>query len=157
MTDPQQGRTGEAAHRTVNTLTALGLVGLGGSLGSLARHLALAAMPTRDSAVAGAVGLAAVNISGALLLGAILALLAGRHSRLSLLLGTGLCGGFTTYSAFVVGTLELAELSPLIAGISAVAAVLTGVVATAFGVWIGERIRAVKSFGSKPSRRGGVA
>ena len=57
----------------------------------------------------------AVNVSGALLLGALLELLAllgpdqGLRRALRLGLGTGLLGGYTTYSSFAVQTVALGE------------------------------------------------
>lgn len=57
-----------------------------------------------------------VNVAGSFLLGAIVVLSANgqvfsRHQ--ALLLGTGLCGGFTTFSTFSVETLHLMELQRL--------------------------------------------
>ncbi|UIJ36237.1 CrcB family protein [Allobranchiibius sp. GilTou73] len=55
----------------------------------------------------------AINVSGAFLLGALVQLLAGRgpdHGRrrtVRLLLGTGMLGGFTTYSTFAEGAAQL--------------------------------------------------
>lgn len=43
-----------------------------------------------------------VNVSGSFLLGLLSALSLGEHALA--LLGTGLCGGFTTYSSFAVQT-----------------------------------------------------
>lgn len=47
-----------------------------------------------------------INLSGSLVLGGVAALLRDRASTGYLLLGTGLCGGYTTFSTF---SLEVAE------------------------------------------------
>lgn len=81
-----------------------------------------------------------VNLLGAFLLGALLQLLAlrgddsGVRRRVRLTAGTGLLGGFTTYSTFALGTVELARGGRL--GGAAAYAVLT-VVAGSLLAWAG--------------------
>lgn len=75
-------------------MTAL-LVALGAAVGAPLRYL-VGTRLDRDLPV----GTFLVNVSGSLLLG-ILSGLALSDSAMALL-GTGLCGGFTTYSAFAV-------------------------------------------------------
>ncbi len=88
------------------TVAAVLLVAAGGAAGSVARYLVGVA----------AAGLAAhfpwatlaVNVAGSFALGLVLgALPPGGPGRL--LLGTGFCGGFTTFSAFSAEALALAE------------------------------------------------
>lgn len=118
-------------------LRDVALVGGGGAVGTLARYLLGVGFPGSEHVV-----ILGINLSGALLLGLIVSLLAGRHPRLQLLLGTGLCGGFTTYSAFAVGVAELATAAlPWSALGLAIATVLGGVLATLIGVWIGGAVR----------------
>ncbi|WP_460869062.1 fluoride efflux transporter FluC [Rhodococcus aerolatus] len=81
----------------------VGLVALGGAVGSLARHGLSLALPTGGSGWP--TGTFAVNAVGAFLLGALLEALARRGEEgpraraLRLLAGTGFLGGFTTYSS----------------------------------------------------------
>ena len=77
-----------------------------------------------------------VNIAGSFLIG----LLAGYATRMlhpqnmRLLLATGLCGGFTTFSAFSTDNLRLLnEGKPGLAILYAGASVVLGVLATYFG------------------------
>lgn len=112
---------------------SLALVGLGGAAGTLARFFLGAALPW-----AGSVSTLAINVAGSLLLGILVAAFAGRAPRLQLLLGTGLCGGFTTYSALAVGVAELAHAGSAwwAAGLALGTLVAAGL-ATVAGLWIG--------------------
>lgn len=83
---------------------ALALVATGGAVGTLARY----AVSTHVTPVDGLpVGILAVNLLGAFLLGALTAAVASTRARL--LLGTGLMGGFTTYSAFALDAQALLD------------------------------------------------
>jgi CrcB protein len=79
----------------------------------------------------------AINVSGSLVLG-FLAALFRKHPDASVrlwyvLLGTGFCGGFTTFSTFSLETLELMqEGRPWVAA----GYVLGSVAAGVFGVWL---------------------
>lgn len=86
-----------------------------------------------------------VNISGSFAIGFLLARLgtlsanantSSKQRRQQLFLGTGLLGGFTTYSAFAF---EIATLGPVVPGVSLLYAALTivsGVVAALAGIWV---------------------
>lgn len=109
------------------------LVGLGGAAGTLARFLLGEALPW-----AGSVSTLAINTAGSLLLGFLVAALAGRAPDLQLLLGTGLCGGFTTYSALAVGVAELARAgSAWGAAALALGTLVAAGLATVAGLWLG--------------------
>ncbi len=116
---------------------AIGLVALGGGLGTLARFALGEAISANQHLV-----ILGINLVGAFALGAIVMLLAGKRPNLQLFLGTGICGGFTTYSAFAVGVGEL-----MLTGLGwaafglALATVLGGLLATLLGVWIGTTLR----------------
>lgn len=79
------------------------LVGLGGAIGSIARWGVAEAMPSGTGEVPWAT--IAVNLSGAFLLGALMA--ASLQTETLLFVGTGLLGGFTTMSTFGVETVSL--------------------------------------------------
>ena len=87
-----------------------GLVFLGGAVGTAARATVSAAAPPLGGVP---VAVLAVNVGGAFLLGLLLASLhrrgpdEGARRDLRLLLGTGVLGGFTTYSALAVDTAAL--------------------------------------------------
>ncbi|GAB3632122.1 fluoride efflux transporter CrcB [Microbacterium shaanxiense] len=117
------------------TLRRLLLVVLGGTLGT-AMRLAFA-LWTPD---AGGFPLATftVNILGALLIGVLAARLPG-GSDLRVFLGTGILGGFTTYSAFAVDTVQLWAQSPLLAALYAFLTLLLGVTAAAIGMRVARR------------------
>lgn len=89
-------------------MTALGLdpavlVGLGGALGAVLRHLVGVAL---DSDVF-PYGTLAVNVVGSGVLATIAALGAG--SPVALFVGVGACGAFTTFSGFAFETVRMWE------------------------------------------------
>ncbi|MBL3700217.1 fluoride efflux transporter FluC [Leucobacter luti] len=135
------GRAGAASGVS---LTTLGLVALGGAAGSLARYGVALAL---GDAGGWPLATLAVNLGGALMLGVVLERYAGGtdrspRGRARLLLGTGVLGGFTTYS-LVAG--QLAELllsgATLLALGYAAATLLGGLALSAVGVWLGRRWR----------------
>ncbi|MEO2135060.1 CrcB family protein [Microbacterium sp.] len=81
-----------------------------------------------------------INLLGSLLLGVIVGWFADRHPRARLFLGTGVMGGFTTYSAFAVQTLSTSSASPYIGIILVVVSLFGGVVAAVVGLAAGRRI-----------------
>jgi CrcB protein len=89
----------------VNVGTLL-LVGAAGALGTLLRHLVDTAVGSR---VPGAfpVGILAVNLSAALLLGLLAGLAA--PTTTTLVLGVGLLGGYSTFSTWMLDVHRLAE------------------------------------------------
>mgnify|MGYP002653821571 CR=1 FL=1 len=78
------------------------LVGLGGAVGSVARVLLSEAWGTEA-------GVLAVNLVGAFLLGVADAVWRGRRPLTLAFWGTGVLGGFTTFSAFSLDTMLLVE------------------------------------------------
>lgn len=86
---------------------ALGLVFAGGGLGTAAREGLALAFPPDDIPYA----IWAINVGGSLILGFLLGILAtgssGLHRGLRLAVGTGFCGGFTTYSSLAVAGADL--------------------------------------------------
>ena len=116
----------------------LGLVAAGGTVGTALRALLTTAVPQQQGHFP--VATFGINILGALLLGALLESLArrgpdeGRRRVVRLLVGTGVLGGFTTYSALVVdATLLLTRDTVREALLYALGTIILGAVAT----WVG--------------------
>ncbi|MGI3781651.1 MAG: fluoride efflux transporter CrcB [Janthinobacterium lividum] len=130
-------------HRQVRLL---GLVFLGGAVGTLARWGVGLAVPHVARLPLGTV---VVNLVGAFVLGALLEHLVrrgpdvGRRRVLRPTLGTGFCGGFTTYSALANDTDALLR-SGLVGHALAYAlgTVVLGLVASALGVVAARRLPA---------------
>ena len=64
----------------------------------------------------------------------------GRHPRARAFLGTGVLGGFTTYSAFAVQTVTASATSLWIAVGLVAASVSAGLLGAIVGLFIGRRI-----------------
>jgi CrcB protein len=79
------------------------IVGTGGAIGALLRHY----VSTRIETETVPLGTFTVNVLGSFVLG--LLTFVGMNSDLALLLGTGVCGSFTTFSSFSVETVRLWE------------------------------------------------
>lgn len=123
----------------LSPLAASALVASGGALGALARYQAgrlvsgLAGARAADAFPWATLG---VNLVGCLAMGVLFGWLArtGGNESLRLLLGVGLLGGFTTFSAFGLDMLLLAERgTPGLALAYAAISVLAGLAA----VWLG--------------------
>jgi CrcB protein len=119
----------------------LALVFAGGTVGTALREVLALTVPS----VAGvAVVIVGINIVGAFLLGLLLDTLTrlgpdeGRRRQLRLLLGTGLLGGFTTYSALATDTgLLLADERLGTALLYALGTVIVGALASWAGIAVG--------------------
>lgn len=82
----------------------------------------------------------AINVLGSLLLGVIVGVLDDRRPLLRLFLGTGMMGGFTTYSAFAVHVVTTSSAAPIV-GLGLIAlSVFGGVVAATAGLMAGRRL-----------------
>jgi CrcB protein len=97
------------------------LVGVGGVLGALARHLLGERIDARTADTL------AVNVLGSFALGALVA--APVDESLRLLFGTGFCGAFTTFSTFTFETVRLFETGDRKRALVVVAANLGGALA----------------------------
>lgn len=86
----------------------------GGAVGVLLRGLLTLPVPPSEPALQ-ILLTAAINVVGSFLLGAVVARLGGTRALLRAFAGTGILGGFTTYSAFAVQTVELARTAPILA------------------------------------------
>ncbi len=115
------------------------LVALGGALGTAARLAIGLAIPDAAGIPTSTL---AVNILGAFLIGILSARLPA-SADLRILLGTGVLGGFTTYSAFAVGTVQLWTAAPLLAALYALMTLVLGVLAALAGIRLGTPRRPV--------------
>ena len=80
-----------------------------------------------------------INLVGSFLLGILVGRLDGARPHLRAFLGTGVLGGFTTYSAFAVQTIQVAGAAPLVGLLLALVAVFGGVAAAIAGLTAGRR------------------
>src|SRR5262245_2318346 len=121
------------------SLGDVALVGIGGGLGSIARYLvALGCVALLGPSFP--FGTLVVNVTGCFVAGVVLGIGDARGlatpARLAIL--TGFLGGYTTFSAFGVETMRLAEQQGLAhAGINVAANVVVGLVAAAAGFAVG--------------------
>lgn len=95
-----------------NTLTATAIVALGGGIGAMLRYHAGRAVTTATGPnMVFPWGTFLINVSGSLLMGILAGWLAreGGSESLRLLLGVGVLGGFTTFSAFSLETALLMQ------------------------------------------------
>jgi CrcB protein len=106
-------------------MTAL-LVALGAAAGASLRFAIASLLDTRFPW-----GTLVVNVAGSALLGALSAMALSGHAMA--LLGTGFCGGFTTYSAFAVQT---HGLGPRQGTAYAVVTIAVSLGACALGFWL---------------------
>jgi len=118
-------------------LRNIALVGLGGMVGSIARYL-VAALLSQRLPLGFPYGTFTVNIVGCFLIGLILGML-GRAGTLGpdlrLLLATGFCGGFTTFSSFTYEVIELVEANQAVLAVSYVLfSLLLGLLAAVAGL-----------------------
>jgi CrcB protein len=100
------------------------LVGVGGIAGALSRHLVGERVETNT------LDTLTVNLVGSFLLGALVATPVG--DSLLLLVGTGFCGAFTTFSSFAFETVRLAETGEGGRAIANAAVTLAGAIVAVF-------------------------
>lgn len=122
---------------TIVNLRRVLLVVAGGTVGTAARLALGLLLPD-----AGVIPVLIANAVGAFLIGVLMARPFGglrdpARAELRLLLGTGALGGFTTYSAFMTGTLALWADAPLLAVLYAAGSLILGVGAVALGMRVG--------------------
>jgi CrcB protein len=122
----------------------IGLVGIGGAVGTGVRYAVNQGLPATTGFPWSTF---AVNLFGTLILGVLLDLLARRgpdtnnRRRLRLLVGTGVCGGLTTYSTFAVEVdLLIRRHCHGLAAAYAIATVIGGLAAAAVGISVAARM-----------------
>lgn len=119
------------------------LVGIGGALGSLARHALNHVIHQRHLSATFPIGIFVINVLGSALIGLVVGLVSSGRVSLSFEARTfvivGVLGGFTTFSSFSFDTLALIRDGHLE---SAVWNVLGQVGLSLAAVWAGYRIGA---------------
>ena len=117
------------------------LVFLGGGLGSGLRYLVTIAMNQYSKVLP--FGTFTVNILGCLLIGLVLGYAQKENtftSNQTLLLATGFCGGFTTFSAFANENLELIKNGEIFNfSVYTIGSVLIGITAIFIGFYLTNR------------------
>lgn len=112
------------------------LVGLAACLGAVARYLVDQAVAQKwESSFPW--GTWVINVSGSFILGLVtgLSLHHGLSAHVVSVLGTGICGGYTTFSTFNVETIRLAEDGSLAGAVGNIAgSIAAGLVAAAAGL-----------------------
>ena len=94
------------------------LVGIGGMVGSMLRYGV--SMLTMECGDGFPIKTLLTNIVGCFLIG-IIVMLSGKYSKLSpemtLMLKTGVCGGFTTFSTFALESVTLIQKGDILSGL----------------------------------------
>nr|WP_315267800.1 CrcB family protein [Microbacterium lemovicicum] len=130
----------------------LGWVVLGGALGTAVR--AALVFPwqtgTDDATLAVPLVTLVVNLVGAFALGLVVGVLGPRHPSARAFLGTGVLGGFTTYSAFAVQTVTVSSWSLGLSVGLALASVAVGFALAGVGVRSGRLLGARRGKADEP-------
>lgn len=114
------------------------IVGVGGAVGAMLRHgVGLASLRLLGPGFPW--GTLAVNILGGLLMGILVGVLAARggSEQLRLLLGVGVLGGFTTFSAF---SLDVVTMIGRGAMLTALGYILASVIASVGALYLGKAL-----------------
>jgi CrcB protein len=144
-----------STHRTLRLWQRLALVAVGGALGAALRFVVTVALPdaAREPWLA-APALLAVNLSGALVAGFLRGILEQAQTRGSVggreihravyrdiewaeaFFLVGLCGGYTSYSAFVAGAVEGWHASPVLSASLTIATLVFAPLAALVGMHV---------------------
>jgi CrcB protein len=116
---------------------ALLAVVAGGALGVALRALFVVPLAAVDDPVVVPAVTLAINLVGSFLLGVVVGWLDDRRPVARAFLGSGILGGFTTYSAFAVHAVELGGTAPVLALLLVAVSLFGGVVAAGLGLMAG--------------------
>lgn len=141
---PPAAGSPSAAGRTPSVPASLALVAAGGCAGTLVRAALERAWPASPGHLP--VTTLALNVVGALALGLLLGALGEGRPRLRLALGTGVLGGLTTHSTFILESHRLLTSSgdgghPVLGAAYLVGSMVAGLVAAGLGLWLAGRLR----------------
>ena len=141
---PPAAGSPRVAGRTPSVAASLALVAAGGCAGTLVRAALERAWPASPGHLP--VTTLALNVVGALALGLLLGALGGGRPRLRLALGTGVLGGLTTHSTFILESHRLLTSSgdgghPVLGAAYLVGSMVAGLVAAGLGLWLAGRLR----------------
>jgi CrcB protein len=119
-------------------------VALGGAAGSVLRYL-IATLVQSQSSSGFPFGTLTVNVIGCLIIGVFVGLSMTKPDSMGstsrLLLATGFCGGFTTFSAFSAETIALLDKGDIMTAVLYVAvSVGIGLLATLFGILLARSV-----------------
>ena len=141
---PSAASSPPAAGRAPSVAASLALVAAGGCAGTLVRAALERAWPASPGHLP--VTTLALNVVGALALGLLLGALGEGRPRLRLALGTGVLGGLTTHSTFILESHRLLTSSgdgghPVLGAAYLVGSMVAGLVAAGLGLWLAGRLR----------------
>ena len=147
---PPAAGSPSAAGRTPSVAASLALVAAGGCAGTLVRAALERAWPASPGHLP--VTTLALNVVGALALGLLLGALGEGRPRLRLALGTGVLGGLTTHSTFILESQRLLTSGgdgghPILGAAYLVGSMVAGLVAAGLGLWLAGRLRHPDSTG----------
>ena len=148
---PPAAGSPSAAGRTPSVAASLALVAAGGCAGTLVRAALERAWPASPGHLP--VTTLALNVVGALALGLLLGALGEGRPRLRLALGTGVLGGLTTHSTFILESHRLLTPGgdgghPVLGTAYLVGSMVAGLVAAGLGLWLADRLRRPGGAGS---------
>lgn len=126
------------ARRRAFTPAAFVAVVLGGAIGVALRALLVIPFQTSVDVLVVPTVTLAINIVGSFLLGVLVGWADDRRPLTRAFVGTGVLGGFTTYSAFAVQVVELGGSAPVVSLVLAAVSIFGGVLAAALGLRLGE-------------------
>ena len=141
---PPAAGSPSAAGRAPSVTASLALVAAGGCAGTLVRAALERAWPASPGHLP--VTTLALNVVGALALGLLLGALGEGRPRLRLALGTGVLGGLTTHSTFILESHRLLTSGgdgghPVLGAAYLVGSMVAGLVAAGLGLWLAGRLR----------------
>ena len=141
---PSAASSPPAAGRAPSVAASLALVAAGGCAGTLVRAALERAWPASPGHLP--VTTLALNVVGALALGLLLGVLGEERPRLRLALGTGVLGGLTTHSTFILESHRLLTSGgdgghPVLGAAYLVGSMVAGLVAAGLGLWLAGRLR----------------
>ena len=148
---PPAAGSPSAAGRTPSVAACLALVAAGGCAGTLVRAALERAWPASPGHLP--VTTLALNVVGALALGLLLGALGEGRPRLRLALGTGVLGGLTTHSTFILESHRLLTPGgdgghPVLGTAYLVGSMVAGLVAAGLGLWLADSLRRPGGAGS---------